>query len=280
VKQRPFRALLVGLLVVVGAAAVLLSLHFLRPSVPEEPDVVTFYTYEVVNVYPHDRSAFTQGLVYEDGLLYEGTGLYGQSTLRKVDLESGEVLQLHELEDRFFGEGVTIFGDRIIQLTWRSNVGFVYDKRTFELLETFTYPTEGWGLTHDGERLIVSDGTSILYFRDPVTFEEIGRIEVFDESGPVTMLNELQYVNGKVYANVWLTERVAIISPDTGQVTAWVDLQGLLTAEDLSEPVDVLNGIAYDAENDRLFVTGKLWPWLFEIVLVPQEEGQPSPATV
>jgi len=279
VKQRPSRAILVGLLAVVGAAAVLLPLHFLRPSVPDEPDVVSFYTYRVVNVYPHDRSAFTQGLVFEDGFLYEGTGLYGRSTLRKVDLESGEVLRLHELPDHFFGEGVTIFGDRIIQLTWRSNVGFVYDKSTFQLVNTFTYPTEGWGITHDGQRLIMSDGTSTLYFWDPLTFEEIGRIEVFDESGPVNMLNELEYVNGKVYANVWLTERVAIISPETGQVVSWVDLQGLLTPEDLSEPVDVLNGIAYDARNDRLFVTGKLWPKLFEIVLVPQDGEQSSPTS-
>jgi glutamine cyclotransferase len=234
-------------------------------------DVTPVYTYKVVNAYPHDRNAFTQGLVFEDGTLYEGTGLRGRSTLRRVDLETGEILQIRELPDQLFGEGLTIHGDKIIQLTWQSNIGFVYDKDSFELLQEFNYPTEGWGITHDGKRFIMSDGTSTLHFLDLETLEEVGRIEVHDNHGPVTRLNELEYVRGEIYANIWQTDRIARISPQTGQVTGWIELEGLLSAEDRSEPVDVLNGIAYDAENDRLFVTGKLWPRLFEIELIPLE---------
>lgn len=234
-------------------------------------EVIPVYTYEIVNVYPHDRNAFTQGLVFQDGILYEGTGLHGRSTLRKVELETGRVLQLGALPAQFFGEGVTVYGDEIIQLTWQSNVGFVYDKDSFELLQTFNYPTEGWGITHDGERLIMSDGTATLHFLEPETFEEINRIQVRDNAGPVVRLNELEYIRGEIYANVWQTDRIARIDPLTGQVTGWIDLAGLLSAQDRSQPVDVLNGIAYDAENDRLFVTGKLWPKLFEIELLPLE---------
>ncbi len=229
------------------------------------------FTYQIVNAYPHDRNAFTQGLVFEGGVLYEGTGRHGYSSLRRVELKSGRVLQIHELPNRFFGEGITVLGERIIQLTWRSGVGFVYDKSSFELLEEFRYPTEGWGLTHDGQRLIMSDGTSALHFLDPETFEEVGRIEVRDGDEPVTRLNELEYVRGEIYANVWQTDRIARIAPDTGEVMGWIELAGLLSAEDRAQPVDVLNGIAYDAANDRLFVTGKLWPRLFEIELLPLE---------
>jgi len=233
------------------------------------PNVTPTYTYQVVNIYPHDRNAFTQGLVFENGFLYEGTGLYGRSTLRRVDLETGNILQIYELPDYYFGEGVTIYGSRLIQLSYRGNIGFVYDKNSFELIREFYYPTEGWGLAYDGKRLIMSDGTSTLHFLHPETFEEIGRIEVSDNDTPVTALNELEYVQGEIYANVWLTDRIAIIAPETGQVIGWIELRGLLQPEDYSQPVDVLNGIAYDAKNGRLFVTGKLWPKLFEIELVP-----------
>ena len=229
------------------------------------------FTYKVVNAYPHDRNASTQGLVFENGVLYEGTGQRGRSTLRRVELASGDVLQIRKVPDRLFGEGITIFGERVIQLTWQSGVGFVYDKSSFELLEEFNYPTEGWGITYDGKRLIMSDGTSTLRFLDATAFEEIGRIEVRDKDKPVTRLNELEYVQGEIYANVWKTDRIARIAPDTGDVIGWIELAGLLSPEDRSGPVGVLNGIAYDAENDRLFVTGKLWPWLFEIELVPLE---------
>jgi glutamine cyclotransferase len=207
-------------------------------------------------------------LVFEDGVLYEGTGLNGRSTLRRVELETGEVLQIHELPAQFFGEGVTVYGNDIIQLTWQSHVGFVYDRDSFELLQEFNYSTQGWGITHDGERLIMSDGTATLYFLDPETFEEIGRVGVYDNDGSVNRLNELEYVQGEIYANVWQTNCIARIDPQTGQVVGWIELKGLLTPEDRGEPVDVLNGIAYDAENARLFVTGKLWPKLFEIELI------------
>jgi glutamine cyclotransferase len=209
--------------------------------------------------------------IYQDDIFYEGTGLVGQSTLRKVDPETGEVQQRYDLSPDFFGEGITIFGDKLYQLTWQSHVGFVYDKDSFELLQTFSYPTEGWGLTHDGERLIMSDGTANLYFWDPETLQEIDRVEVRDQQGqPITQLNELEYIEGEVYANVWRTDQIVRINPDTGQVLGWITLSGLLSTADLAQPVDVLNGIAYDAETERLFITGKWWPKLFEIELTPQ----------
>ncbi|MBN1955352.1 MAG: glutaminyl-peptide cyclotransferase [Anaerolineae bacterium] len=236
---------------------------------PVAPNSSYYYTYTVVHVYPHDPDAFTQGLVFEDDRLFEGTGLYGQSSLREVDLESGAVLRSLSLPPQYFGEGITIHDNRIVQLTWRSNIGFVYDRDSFELLEDFEYPTEGWGITHDGRQLIVSDGTATLYFWDPATLSEVGRIEVRDQYGPVNRLNELEYVRGEVFANVWYTDLIARIDPHTGQVLGWINLEGLLDSGGGERAADVLNGIAYDAENDRLFVTGKLWPWLFEIELVP-----------
>jgi len=231
------------------------------------------YSYKAVNSYPHDPNAFTQGLVFENGVLYEGTGLRGRSTLRRVELETGDILQVRELPARFFGEGVTVYGNKVVQLTWQSNVGFVYDKDSFDLLQEFDYPTEGWGITHDGKHLIMSDGTSTLNFLDPETFQEVGRIEVCDNDGPVTGLNELEYVEGEIYANVWPTDRIARIAPQTGRVIGWIELKGLLGPEERSEPIDVLNGIAYDAKNGRLFVTGKLWPRLFEIELISLDQG-------
>jgi len=257
-----------GLFALAGAVLVFSCLNLQGCLIPGNSDVIPVYSYNIVNTYPHDPDAFTQGLVFEDGVLYEGTGLLEHSTLRRVELETGAILQIRELPDQFFGEGITVYGDEIIQLTWQSNIGFVYDKNSFELLQQFDYSTEGWGITHDGTRLIMSDGTSTLHFLDPQTFEEIGQLVVFDNDGPVTRLNELEYIQGEIYANVWQTDRVARIAPETGRVVGWIDLRGLLTEEDLSEPVDVLNGIAYDADNGRLFVTGKLWPKLFEIELI------------
>jgi glutaminyl-peptide cyclotransferase len=226
-------------------------------------------TYKVINTYPHDRTAFTEGLVIDDGVLYEGTGLNGVSTLRRVDLESGKVLHSIALDPQYFGEGVTTWKDQIIELTWKSHVGFVYDKATFQLLKTFSYPSEGWGLTHDDQSLIMSDGTPTIYFLDPVSLQETKRITVTDHGQPVFNLNELEYVHGEILANVWQTDRIARIAPDTGQVIGWIDLAGLLSQADRQTPVDVLNGVAYDAAHDRLFVTGKLWPKIFEIALVP-----------
>jgi len=233
-------------------------------------DTIPVYTYRVVASYPHDRMAFTQGLVVEDAVLYEGTGLHGRSTLRRVELETGGILMVRALPANIFGEGITIQRDRIVQLTWQSNVGFVYSKDNFELLQEFYYPTEGWGITHDETRLIMSDGTSKLRFLDPETFEEIGEVEVLDDQGPVKNLNELEYVRGEIYANVWRTSRIARIDPQTGKVIGWIELKGILGSEDQSELISDLNGIAYDAKNDRLFVTGKLWPKLFEIKLIPR----------
>ena len=266
--NRLFRIFILGLFALLGAAFVFYCSNLPESPVPSNSDVIPAYTYNIVHTYPHDRNAFTQGLVFEDGVLYEGTGLLGHSTLRRVELETGEILQVHELPAQFFGEGITIYGNKMIQLTWQSNIGFVYDKNSFELLQEFNYSTEGWGITHDGERLIMSDGTSILHFLDPQNFEEIGQLEVFDNDGPVTRLNELEYIQGEIYANVWQTDRVARIALETGRVVGWIELGGLLTTEDQHEPVDVLNGIAYDAKTDRLFVTGKLWPKLFEIELI------------
>lgn len=233
--------------------------------------VIPRYTYQIINVYPHDPNAFTQGLVYEDGLFYEGTGLYGQSSLRRVDAASGEVQQMVSLDEPYFGEGIVTWQDQIVQITWRENTGFVYDKTSFELLQQFSYPTEGWGITHDGEKLIMSDGTATLYFWDPETLSEIGQLEVIDDRGPVMRLNELEYVKGEVWANIWQTDFIARIDLATGQVVGWIDLSGLLDTAVVTQPIDVLNGIAYDAATDRLFVTGKLWPQVYEIELIPAE---------
>jgi glutaminyl-peptide cyclotransferase len=225
--------------------------------------------YTVVKIYPHDRTAFTQGLVYLDGALYEGTGLNGRSTIRKVRLENGEVLQQQALDQQYFGEGIAIWKKSLIQLTYKTEIGFVYDLATFKRTKTFNYTGEGWGLTHDDTRLIMSDGSPALRFLDPETLKETGRIVVKDAGQPVEELNELEVVKGEIFANIWQTSRIARIAPRTGQVTGWIDLSGLLDPRDAAG-VDVLNGIAYDAAGDRLFVTGKLWPKLFEIRITPR----------
>jgi len=222
------------------------------------------YGYTVVKSYPHDPQAFTQGLIFRDGVLFESTGINGQSSLRKVRLETGEVLQRSSVDARYFAEGMTDWGNRLIQLTYTTKVGFVYDLATFSLQRTFDYTGQGWGLTHDTRRLIMSDGTSALRFLDPDTLRETGRVTVTDSGKPIENLNELEWVKGQVFANVWLTDRIAIIAPDTGRVAAWLDLAGI-RGPVRSGSDDVLNGIAYDAAGDRLFVTGKLWPRLFEI---------------
>lgn len=237
------------------------------------PGRAVWHPYRVIGSYPHDRAAFTQGLVYDGGFFYEGTGLHGRSTLRKVNPASGRVLKEIGLSPSDFGEGVTVFGDRIFQLTWQSRVGFVYDKGSFRQLRKFTYAHEGWGITHDGKRLIISDGTSILHLLDPKDLHETGTLRVRDDRGPVEGLNELEYVRGAIYANVWPTETIAVIDSRTGWVTAWIDLRGLLAREDL-HGADVPNGIAHDAIGNRLFVTGKFWPKLFEIKLIRQPRGQ------
>jgi glutamine cyclotransferase len=228
--------------------------------------------HQVVKSHPHDPDAWCQGLAFRDGFLYEGTGLRGRSALRRVELETGKVLAEHKLDRRYFGEGIALFGDKVVQLTWKARKGFVYERATLKPLGEFAYPTEGWGITHDGERLIMSDGSATLRFLDPKTFEETGRILVRDGPRLVFGLNELESVEGRVYANVYKTERLAVIDPGTGRVTEWVDLEGLLKPEDRrGHKPNVLNGIAYDAAGRRLFVTGKRWPKLFEIRVVPRD---------
>ena len=257
-----------GLLVSVFFLIISLILYTSQTVAGEKnaiPAPVANYTYKVIASYPHDSEAFTQGLAIDDGLLYEGTGRYGFSSLRWVDLHTGKPIKEQTLPRKYFGEGITVFDDKIIQLTWKSNVGFVYDKSSFRLLREFIFSKEGWGITHDGTSLIMSDGTAILRFLDPESFEEKRRINIVDDSGPVGKLNELEYVKGKIYANVWQADKIAIIDPESGRVTGWLDMSGLLGKERGSHSVDVLNGIAYDPEKDSLYVTGKLWPRLFEI---------------
>jgi glutaminyl-peptide cyclotransferase len=222
------------------------------------------YTYTVVRSYPHDRTAFTQGLQYVDGFLYEGTGQNGQSSIRKVRLETGAVLQRRELAKEHFGEGIAVWKGEIFQLTWQSGMGFVYDLETFAPKRTFRYGGEGWGLTQDAQGLIMSDGSDTLRFIEPETFKERGRIRVTALGRPLKSLNELELVKGEVLANVWMTDTVVRIDPTSGKVTGLIDLGGLLTPAERAA-ADVLNGIAYDAAADRLFVTGKWWPRLFEI---------------
>jgi len=261
--KRSLRLLIPGFIILLASAIVLFFI------LSRKSDTPAAWTYKIVNTFAHNPKAFTQGLVFENGFLYEGTGLYGKSKLRKVELETGNVLQEHKLPDEFFGEGITIFGDRIVQLTLKSKVGFVYNKDTFELLREFNYSTEGWGLTHDGEYLIMSDGTPMLYFLDPQTFKLNHKIMALDRDSPVWGLNELEYIDGQVYANVWPTERIVKIEPETGRVIGWIDFEGILAPQDHSEPVDVFNGIAYDPTGRRMFVTGKFYPKLYEIKLIP-----------
>jgi len=234
-------------------------------------DAVQVSTFKVVNSFPHDEGAFTQGLDYDEGVLIEGTGLHGRSSLRRVNLETGEIMKILDLSPQYFGEGITVLGDKIYQLTWDTNVGFIYDKNSFDLLAEFSYSTQGWGLTNDGKYLIMSDGSSTLHFLDPQTFENIRDLQVSDGNGPVSGLNELEYINGEIYANIFTKDRIARISPSNGNITGWIDLTGLLNQEFRNSPNAVLNGIAYDEAQDRLFVTGKLWPFLFEIKLVPAD---------
>jgi len=236
-----------------------------KSSAPTTPQP---YTYTIEQTYPHDQKAFTQGLTNADGILYESTGHYGSSTLRIVDLETGTILEEVSLSDEFFGEGITIVDNTIVQLTWLSKIGFVYDKNTLSPLNNFSYATEGWGITFNGTTLIMSDGTNKLYFLDPATYHVIGHIEVYDGTTAVTNLNELEYVNGEIYANIWKQQKIAVINQQTGQVEAWIDLVGLENSI-VANGENVVNGIAYDYENDNLFVTGKNWPHLYQIKLVP-----------
>jgi glutaminyl-peptide cyclotransferase len=226
-------------------------------------------TYTIVRTYPHDRDAFTQGLQFLDGVFYEGTGLNGRSSIRKVRIETGEVLQKRDVPEAYFGEGITVWKNDLYELTWQSGVALTYDRATFAPKRTFKYTGEGWGLTADGQSLIMSDGTEYLRILDPATFAERKRIKVTASGAPLKNLNELEYVKGEILANVWQTDFVARIDPATGAVKSYIDFRGLLTPREAAS-ADVLNGIAYDEAGDRLFVTGKLWPKLFEVKLAPK----------
>ncbi|SFN04799.1 glutaminyl-peptide cyclotransferase [Dokdonella immobilis] len=239
------------------------------PLVTEAARPPAVLEYEIVNTYPHDRGAFTQGLIFRDGFLYESTGLNGRSSLRKVVLESGEVVQRENVATEYFAEGLTDWKHSLIQITWQSKRGIVYDLKTFKPTSGFSYTGEGWGITHDSKRLIMSDGTSTLRLLDPKTFAQIGTLEVTYQGKPLANLNELEYVRGRIFANVWQSNSIVVIDPLNGRVIAQIDLPGLLSTADRGPGVDVLNGIAYDARHDRLFVTGKLWPKLFELRLKP-----------
>jgi glutaminyl-peptide cyclotransferase len=239
-------------------------LQFCNSAILVSQPLLPVHGYQVVRAYPHDRDAFTQGLQYVDGFLYEGTGLNGRSSIRKVRLETGEVVQKRDLDKAHFGEGIVIWKTDLIQLTWQSNIAFVYDRDTFQPRRTHKYPGEGWGLTHDGARLIMSDGTDELRILEPESFAEVRRIRVTAAGQPLRHLNELEYMKGEILANVWTTDMVARVAPGTGRVLGYIDLRGILSPLERAS-VDVLNGIAYDQQNDRLFVTGKLWPKVFEI---------------
>jgi glutamine cyclotransferase len=259
-----------------GGSGIRLRVYFRDGHAENQSRQVTFladkkpeqYSFTVVNEYPHDVTAYTQGLQYVDGWLYEGTGNYGGSSLRRVELENGKISKIRNLDESLFGEGITVFGDRIFQLTYKSQVGFIYDKSTFEEIQKIYYQNrEGWGLTNNGQELIMSDGSHVIYFLDPEMFTVNRQIEVYTDQGPVQSLNELEYIRGKIWANRYYTDEIVIIDPGTGKVEGRVSLKGILKAADRKPTTDVLNGIAWDKEGDRIFVTGKYWPRLFEIRL-------------
>jgi glutamine cyclotransferase len=245
------------------AALALLAAAVAAPAIAATP----VQGFKLVKSYPHDGQAFTQGLFFHDGFLFEGTGLRGRSSIRKVEIETGKVLQQVDLPPEVFGEGISQWGDRLIAITWTEQTAYVLDLKTFKLWRKFNYPGEGWGLTHNDKELVMSDGSAELRFLDPLTFKELRRMRVMADGKPVDQLNELEWVDGEVLANIWQTDRIARIDPKTGRVTGWIDLTNLLPDNLRAGPDAVLNGIAYDAKTKRLFVTGKLWPKLFEIQL-------------
>ena len=258
------RFAVVFLLAVLAQSFFAQSTHRPRPHRPPE------YTFKVVQSFPHDPNAFTQGLAFRDGFLYEGTGLRGRSSLRKVRLESGEVVQQLDLAPEFFGEGIALLRNEVVQLTWQSQIGFVYNLSDFHLLRRFSCPGEGWGVASNGHDFFMSDGTAEIRILDGDSLKEKRRITVHDGDNRIDQLNELEFVDGEIFANIWRTDRIVRISPQNGEVVGWIDLQGLLSPIYRVGPDAVLNGIAYDPNRKRLFVTGKLWPTIFEIKLVPK----------
>lgn len=234
----------------------------------QQPLTAPIYNYQVIKVYPHDKSSFTEGLLMNDGWLYESDGLVQQSRLRRIDLASSKVIQEYRLPDQYFAEGLAIMGDRIYQLTYTSHIGFVYDRKTFQLLKTFNYPSEGWGLTSDGNSLIMSNGSASLNYLDPETLQTTRTVDVHEGDHPVDHLNELEYINGKIYANIFPSSMIAIIEPDSGEVSGWIDLINLYPCKECAAFGQVANGIAYDEKNDAILVTGKDWPSIYAIRLI------------
>jgi len=235
----------------------------------DSSDHIPVYLPVIIQSYSHDADAWTQGLLYKDGFFYEGTGLYeGKSSLRKVEIESGTVIDQINLAPEFFGEGIVLYDNRIVQLTWQNNRGFVYDMGTLQQVDEFSYTTEGWGITSDGQYLIMSDGTDVLYYLDPDDYSVVDQVNVTAEGDAVTDLNELEYINGNIYANIWQTDLIAIIQPD-GEVIGWIDLEGILSSEDCPSEIGVLNGIAYNPDSNSIYVTGKYWCRVFELEFVP-----------
>ncbi len=263
----------VYLMIIMGGCISLLLIHKPSASMLRSQESPKNIPYKIIHTYPHPPGSFTQGLAYENGFLYEGTGQYGVSSLRKVKFETGEILKEYRLPRDVFGEGITIFENKIVQLTWLSHVGFVFDKESFRLLKTFLYeaPREGWGLTTDGNDLIVSDGSPKLYFMDPESFTERKRLEVYDNLGPVYKINELEYVDGDIFANIWQIPRIIKIDLQTGRVIGNIDLSDIVPQQFEGHNDYVLNGIAYDPEKHRFFVTGKMWPLVFELELLISE---------
>jgi glutamine cyclotransferase len=252
------------------AQALFLSLPVLLPAVASA--ALPTYDFKVVRSYPHDTQAFTEGLLYRDGVLYESTGLNGKSSIRKVDLASGKVLQSKDIPPQYFGEGLTDWGDTLVGLTWQTQTGFIFDLKTFELKSQFAYPGEGWGLAHNGKELIMSDGTATLRFLDPKTFLEVRRVKATADGIAVDQLNELEVVEGEIYANIWHTNTIARIDPATGKILGWIDFSKLYPEAGKGQNGEnVMNGIAYDAEKKRLFVTGKLWPKIYEVKITPRK---------
>ena len=261
---------MMGVVTLLGVAVLITLVGKPGSSSITEQVSPAWYDYEIVNVYPHDPEAFTQGLLFRDGFLFESTGVNGRSTVRKVRLETGEVIQEGKIDSDYFAEGLTDWEENLVQLTWHAGIGFVYDLQTFSLQRTFRYSGEGWGLAHDEGRLIMSDGTATLRFLNPETLVETGRLRVTEAGAPLANLNELEVVRSEIFANIWQSDQIVIIDAQDGEVTSRINLQGLLTSSDRSRSVGVLNGIAYDSVNARLFITGKLWPKLFEIRLQPR----------
>ena len=279
-KQKPSRVVVAVIALGVVASAGIFLFTSKRSGSTSKPDVSTLTKpgsegrakqvfYQVINSYPHDPTSFTQGLLWHEGSLYESTGQYGESKLRKLEFPTGRVVREIKLSPELFGEGLALVDGRLIQLTWKSRRGFVYDLNTFRLLEEFKYDTEGWGLTYDGKNLILSDGSSDLFYLDPQTFRLVKKLPVRFNGQPIRELNELEFIDGEIWANAWQTDLILRIDPSTGQVTSFLDLKGILAPSDKTGRENVLNGIAYDAGRNRIFITGKLWPRVFEIGIKP-----------